>query len=69
MTAPTAAEAFLRAIESLAEAASAVRQLAFLEGQPEWLQVDELLLQVRKKVILMREARDPTKIIRPGMLS
>lgn len=54
----TSSDAFLRLINSLEEAASASRQLAFLRGQQLWLGVDERILTMRKLCIEMYEAAE-----------
>jgi hypothetical protein len=58
MPLPNSREVFLKLIESLAEAASCARQLAFLRGQNEWLKVDEMLVRARKNVIELAEAKE-----------
>lgn len=55
---PDATLAFKRLIDSLEEAASCARQLAFRRGQPLWLKVDEKILYMRKLVIELAESRE-----------
>lgn len=56
-------EEFLKLIHHLAEAAECTRKLAFLRGQKEWLAVDTLILQVRKNVIALAEAKERQGLI------
>jgi len=60
---PDSREVFVRMIESLAEAASCARQLAFLRGQQEWLKIDELIVKVRANVIGLAEAKEKQGLI------
>lgn len=58
MALPNSAEVFRRMIDDLESAASCSRQLAFLREQNEWLAVDKLILEIRRKVILIAEAKE-----------
>lgn len=55
---PDSSQAYLRLIDSLEEAASCCRQLAFRRGQQQWLKVDELLIHIRKQVIALAKAAE-----------
>lgn len=55
---PDSPQAYLRLIDSLEEAASCCRQLAFRRGQQQWLKVDTLLVHIRKQVIALAEAAE-----------
>lgn len=58
MTAPTELEVYRRLIDTLEEAASCARQLAFLRGGDTgklWFKVDEQVLTMRKVVISIAE--------------
>jgi hypothetical protein len=55
---PDASQAYKRLIDSLEEAASCARQLAFRRGQPMWLKVDEMLVHTRKQVIMLAESAE-----------
>lgn len=55
---PDSAQSYKRLIDSLEEAASCARQLAFRRGQNMWLKVDEKLVEMRRQVIALAEAAD-----------
>lgn len=55
---PDASQAYKRLIDSLEEAASCCRQLAFRRGQHMWLKVDERIVNMRKQVIMLAEAAE-----------
>lgn len=63
MSLPNPSEVFVRLIDHLEHAASDARQLAFLRQQNEWLVVDEKLLQMRRYIIMIAEAKEKQGII------
>lgn len=63
MTLPNPSEVFARLIDRLEGAASDARQLAFLRQQPDWLIVDEKILQMRRYIIMIAEAKEKQRII------
>lgn len=64
MTLPNPREVFRRMIDDLDSAASCARQLAFLRQQNDWLQVDTLLLNVRKQIISLAESKEKANLQR-----
>lgn len=63
MPLPSDREVFVKLIDSLDQAASCARQLAFLRSQNEWLAVDERILVMRKLIISMAEAKEKQGLI------